>query len=372
MTTSEVLRSRTARWLVPVAVVGVITAGVGVSSAVANADPALPSRTAADLLVSLADAPSQPFSGTVAENADLGIPALPGAASTSLSWQSLITGSHTARVWYASPSQVRVSLVGDMAESDVVRNGTDVWVWQSRDNTASHTTLPAGAGTKPDTTPPIDPATAAARALAAIDPSTAVTVDGTSRVAGRPVYELVLTPRASESLIGQVRLAIDSETSVPLRVQVFARGATTPAFETAFTSISFDTPAASVFAFTPPPGVQVSESSFPGLGTNPPTAADTVTATKGARPTVVGSGWTAVAVIPDAGALTSGQSSAQGSGASTTAALLKATTTVTGSFGTGQLLQTSLVSVLLLSDGRMLVGAVTPDLLEQVAASTTK
>jgi outer membrane lipoprotein-sorting protein len=372
MATSEVLRSRTARWLVPVAVVGVIAAGVGVSSAVANADPALPSRTAAELLVSLADAPSHPFSGTVAENADLGIPALPGGTSTSLSWQSLITGSHSARVWYASPSQVRLSLLGDMAESDVVRNGRDLWVWSSRDNTVSHTALPAGTTMKPDATPPIDPATAAARALAAIDPSTAVTVDGTSRVAGRPVYELVLAPRANASLIGQVRLGIDSETSVPLRVQVIARGASSPAFETAFTSITFDTPAASVFAFTPPPGAQVSESALPTGLAKPRGTASSSSRAMLQRPTVIGSGWTAVVEIPDATGLLTGSGSAQGAGSSTTSALLKATTTVTGSFGTGQLLQTSLVSVLLLSDGRAFVGAVTPDLLEQVAASAPR
>jgi hypothetical protein len=45
---------------------------------------------------------------------------------------------------------------------------------------------------------------------------------------------------------------------------------------------------------------------------------------------------------------------------------------VSGSFGTGQLLQTALVSVLILSDGRAFVGAVTPEHLEQVAASTPR
>ena len=35
-------------------------------------------------------------------------------------------------------------------------------------------------------------------------------------------YELVLTPRAEESLVGEVRLAVDAETSYPLRAQVFA------------------------------------------------------------------------------------------------------------------------------------------------------
>ena len=371
MATSDALRSRQARWLVPLAVVAVIAAGVGISSAVASADPALPARTAAELLASLAHAPSQPLSGTVTENADLGIPALPGTASTSLSWQSLISGSHTARVWYSSPSQLRVSLVGDLAESDVVRNGRDLWVWSSRDNTVDHTVLPAGAGTKSGTTPPIDPLTAATRALAAIDPSTSVTVDGTSRVAGRPVYELVLSPRATASLVGQVRLAIDSETSVPLRVQVFARGDSTPAFETAFTSVSFDRPADSVFAFSPPPGARVSESTLP-VGPKARSGSGTTSVSSGPRPTVIGTGWTAVVEIPDAAGLTSGSGSRAGNGAATTAALMRATTTVTGSFGSGQLLQTSLMSVLLLSDGRMFVGAVTPDLLTQVAARTAR
>ena len=70
-----------------------------------------------------------------------------------------------------------------------------------------------------------------------IDPTTKVTVDGTASVAGRSAYELVLAPRDTRSLVGDVRIAVDSKTSVPLRVQVHAAGATgRPAFETTFTS----------------------------------------------------------------------------------------------------------------------------------------
>jgi len=375
MATSDLLRSRTARWLVPVAVVATITAGVGLTSAVANADPSLPSRTAAELLVSIAEAKGQPFSGTVEQNADLGIPALPGASSTSLSWQSLITGSHTARVWVASPSQVRLSLVGDMAESDVVRNGRDVWVWSSKENTVSHATLPAHPASEPDATdatPPVDPLTAATRALAAIDPTTAVTVSGTSRVAGRPVYELVLAPRDDASLVGQVRLAIDSETSMPLRVQVFARGASDPAFETAFSSITFATPDSSVFDFTPPAGATVTEAALPlgSMTKSSGTGADA--GTDQPRPTVVGTGWTAVAVIPGAAAALAQAENSSDITSSTSGALLQATTPVSGSYGSGRLLETALVTVLLLDDGRMFVGAVTPERLEQVAASTPR
>lgn len=374
MTTSDVLRSRKARWLVPAGVLAVIVAGVGVSAGVAGADPALPSRTAGELLASLATADAQPFSGTVEESADLGIPALPGAASTSLSWQSFITGSHTARVWYASPRQVRVSLVGDLAESDLVRDGRDLWVWSSRENTVTHAVLPAYDAKTPPTTPAIDPKSVAERALAAVDPTTAVTVDGTSRVAGRPVYELVVAPRSADSLVGQVRLAIDSETSLPLRVQVIARGASEPAFETAFTSISFGTPDDSVFAFTPPAGAEVTQVEVPATGPRPDRAAAPGTsrpAASATRPTVIGSGWTTVVEIPDASGLLTGTSKASGSQA-TTDGLLRATTSVSGSFGTGRLLETSLVTVLLLDDGRAFVGAVTPALLERVAGSATR
>ena len=62
---------------------------------------------------------------------------------------------------------------------------------------------------------------------------------------------------------------------MPLRVQVFARGATSPAFQLGFTSISFGMPAASNFTFTPPPGAKVKTVKVPaappgGLARDPP------------------------------------------------------------------------------------------------------
>jgi hypothetical protein len=42
---------------------------------------------------------------------------------------------------------------------------------------------------------------------------------------------------------------------------------------------------------------------------------------------------------------------------------------VHGAYGDGRVLQTKLVSVLALDDGRVLIGAVTPSVLEEAAAS---
>ena len=76
-------------------------------------------------------------------------------------------------------------------------------------------------------------------------------------VAGEAAYQLVLAPKSPSSLIGQVRIAIDARHHVPLRVQVFAKGAASPAFQIGFTSISFGKPAAANFAFRPPAGATV-------------------------------------------------------------------------------------------------------------------
>jgi outer membrane lipoprotein-sorting protein len=359
--TPRLLRSPAVRWAVPLGAVVAIGAGVALTSGNADAAAQLPPKTAAQLLVDLAKAPGRPLSGTVVETAKLGLPELPTTGGGGTSLQSLVTGSHTARVWYGTDGKARVSLVGDLAETDVVRNGTDVWLWSSTTREATHYAVKEGQQ-EPSATPPAvasDPATAAKQALAAIDPTTQVDVDGTGYVADRPVYELSLAPRDARSLVGSVRLAVDSETSVPLRVQVFARGAQEPAFETGFTDVQFEQPAASVFSFTPPAGAKVTEGGTPGTAAKPPAGSEHPQAD---RPDVVGSGWTSVAVLHgvDLGAL--GQNE-------TASAVLRGTTDVTGSFGSGRLLRTSLVSVLVVGDTAY-VGAVQPDVLEQAASSS--
>ena len=79
------------------------------------------------------------------QRADLGVPGLPGpsAAGGSSDLTSLVSGTHTLRLWYAGPDRSRVALLGTLGESDVIRNGKDVWLWSSQDKSATHMTLPA-------------------------------------------------------------------------------------------------------------------------------------------------------------------------------------------------------------------------------------
>src|SRR5579875_663782 len=331
--------SRRTRWAVPVGavvVVGGVLAGSMIS--VAEASPPLPARTPAQLLAAVAGTTSAPpLTGTVVETASLGLPALPGTGNpTSLS--SLLTGSHTINVWYADPGHYRLSTPHTGSESDIIRNGSSTWLWESDSNTVTHATVTPHqarpAMKKPSSGPPLTPQQAANQILAKVGPTTAVSVDSNVTVAGEAAYQLVLKPKTSDSLIGQVRIAIDGQRGVPLRVQVFAKVEQQP------------------------------------LGTRQasgPAANDSFT---------IGHGWLSVADLPSAMAVPAKGASNSGSGSNdlgsgdTSAvigALLRSATPVSGSWGSGKLLRTSVMSVLILDNGRMLAGPVTPNVIEQDA-----
>jgi outer membrane lipoprotein-sorting protein len=369
-------RSRALRWSVPALVAGgVAVAATGVLTA--GAAPPLPPRTAAQLLADLQRADVDGMSGTVVQNANLGLPELPdtgqrgGGATTGLT--SLLTGSHTLKVWTSGPDKERVALLSNLGETDAIHNGRDVWLWDSNSNKATHVVLPthdtsarkrgqelpAEAGLTPDQ--------AAARALAAIDPSTAVSTDGTASVAGRAAYELVLRPKDTRSLVGQIRLAIDAQTHIPLRVQVFPKTAgAKPGLEVGFTRISFDRPGNEHFVFHQPPGgttethVLSSDGDLGGTVLGLPDRAEA----NAAGATVVGTGWTTVVV--QEGVFAGGPREGGGAGALGTVA--DRLPRVSGSWGTGRLLTGTLFSALFTDDGRVLAGAVAPDLLYAAAA----
>ncbi len=366
--------SRRARWAVPVGVL-VITGAVMAGSliSVAQASPGLPSRTPAQLLVQVADSVTPPLTGTVVETTSLGLPSLPGTADpTSLA--SLLTGSHTIRVWYASPRHFRLAVPESLSETDVIADGNTAWLWESTANTVTEFTLPphqSAPQTQP-TTAPLTPQQAAQQVLAAVGQTTTVSVDSNVTVAGQAAYELVLAPKDSRSLVGQVQIAIDGRNGVPLRLQVFARGASSPAFQVGYTSIQFVTPAPADLTFSPPPGAKVSQKN---LGNRMPSGAD--------RPpgdvATIGSGWLTVLDLPSSGLTApSGSASAPGNGGSGESAavlnaLLGSAAHVSGAWGSGRLLRTSLVSVLITDSGRMFVGAVQPSVLYAAAgqAATT-
>jgi outer membrane lipoprotein-sorting protein len=359
---SVIARRPLVRWAVPTAALAVaLGGGVAVNALRASADTTLPPRTPAQLLADIQSARLDAGSGTVVESADLGLPSLPGVTggngSGSSDLTSLVTGSHTLRVWYAGQDKVRVALLGAAAESDVIRNGTDVWIWSSKQNEATHRVLPADKAPTPlPSSAPSTPQQAADEVLKALDPTTTVSTADTLKVAGRSAYDLVLRPKDTSTLIGSVHIAIDGEKHVPLQVQVFPKGSDAAAFSIGFRSVSFDKPDDGLFAFTPPKGVKVTEDT-----SKPDTSGQAAP-----KAVTVGTGWTSVLVAK--GALPGVDAKPDAQGSPQAQALLNSLPKVSGSWGSGRVLTGKLFSALLTDDGRILVGAVSQDRLTQAAA----
>jgi outer membrane lipoprotein-sorting protein len=363
----KILRPRTFwRWGLPVGVVAVVAVlGSGVLSA--GASPSLPTLTPAQLLAAVENVHVDGFSGQVVENASLGLPELPdlGGSSSTTSMVSLLSGSHTARVWYAGPDKQRFALLGTLGETDIFHDGTDLWQWDSDSLTAVHTTLPesaAGQLPTPVHTSTLTPDQLAQRAIAAIDPSTVVTVDQTRRIAGRSAYDLVLAPRDQTARIGSVHIGIDAQTKLPLAVQVYPRGdAANAAIDISFSSIDFAVPGDDEFAFTPPKSAKVTQQSWDdvtdgtaGSDSGHRDVAGSVKSAADDSARVFGSGWTSVVRLP-------------GADAQQAQLLQNALTPVQGTWGTGRLFTSKLISALIVDNGSIYVGAVDPSVLYEAA-----
>lgn len=380
------------RWLPALAAPVVIAAAALAGTLPANAGDPLPQKTPAEVLALAAAHHTQAFSGTIEQSSDLGLPALPSAGPSSdpasaggaASVVEFLSGQHTARVYRDGTAKARIQVVDRLAERDLVRRDSDVWFYSSKDNSAAHLTLPARAADLPLASPqaqgddPAAPAQSgsppesmmptpddlARHLLEKVDPTTAVTVGADVEVAGRAAYNLLLEPRTDATLVGQVAIAVDGETGMPLAVQVTARGAGTPAFRLGFTALSLDTPDDSLFTFSPPPGSTVKELQVPDPGQKTygghtfgdPAGDDK----RSEHPSVTGQGWETILRLPAAAA---GAPAANSFLADPL--LAQAAVVVPG----GRLVSTALLNVLITDDGRVFAGMVPPDRLQAAASA---
>ncbi|GAB3143111.1 hypothetical protein [Marisediminicola antarctica] len=204
--------ARLSRWLPAVIVPAVIVAGAVIAPLGATAAADLPDIAPDELLELVATSEVDAFSGTVEQKSDLGLPDLsgvsgpgasgPGASGPGASGNEpniasaleLLTGSHTARVFVDGPDLARVQVFDQLAERNIVRNGNEVWLYDSSDRTATHLVLPADYAdyadyaerAVPDAGGVPTPGELADRVLAELDPTTVVTVGTDATVAGRP------------------------------------------------------------------------------------------------------------------------------------------------------------------------------------------
>ena len=136
------------RWAVPAGAAVLFVGGAALTPLAATADSGLEPRTAQELLVALSAPSTTAVSGTVVTKADLGLPGLPMGMMPSTGPMALASGENTLRVWTDGPDRQRLAMVERAAETTVVRNGQEAWVWSSADATADRYVLPERDGSK--------------------------------------------------------------------------------------------------------------------------------------------------------------------------------------------------------------------------------
>ncbi|MFI5475120.1 outer membrane lipoprotein carrier protein LolA [Streptomyces cacaoi] len=389
-------RRKAARYIVPVTVIGVAAATIGLVPALADSgDPDLPKITAQQLLDKIAASDVQQLSGTVKISTDLGLPDLGGLESGLLSGATqggdgssadpstklteLAAGTHTLRVAADGPDRQKLSLLENAAEYSVIHNGKDVWGYDSASNEVYHSTADESSGKgsgKAETPVPATPKELTEDALKAVDDTTSVTVDGTVQVAGRDAYKLLVKPKQSGSTVGAISVAVDAKTGLPLKFTLAPASGGAAVVDAGFTQVSFAKPAASTFDFTAPKGAKVTEGdeagkTAPGHSDKSDDLVKDLEGVEGAEGTdgldgldVLGEGWTSVAVFDTGG---EGVPSGAEAGGDLGGFLGSFGDKVTGKFGSGTVFSTRLINALMTDDGKVYVGAVTKDALVKAA-----
>jgi outer membrane lipoprotein-sorting protein len=286
------------RWIPSVAVPAVIALGAVAVPLQANAVD-LPDLSASEVMVLMQKSEVLEFSGTIVKVSDMGIPSLefsammsedmadkmaekmpaefadfvPAVIESSALTQAmeLISGTHNVRVYVSGQDKMRVQILDPMSQRDLIVNGNEFWAYDAKTATATTGTINME----------IDPAKQAAAEKEVLDYAESIALDLSSpeaianylvgmidetstvevgkdhSVAGRSAYQLIISPDAAASLLERAEISVDSETGLPLKVEVFSTQQSEAAFSVGFESISFEPIDASLFDFTPPAGTVV-------------------------------------------------------------------------------------------------------------------
>ena len=241
---------------------------VGLVEARAQGEPHLAAITSAQLLANVAQHAGDvsAVSGDVTwKNDVLGLSMLSFGGQGSGGFTALLSGG-SGRIWVQG-GKARFEIQGAIGDTTVVADSTSVWVYTSSGNAATEYTLPAGSkatqgaepsgSTQSSQTAVTDPVAAIESFVQKLAPDATLAVGDQVTVAGQSCYVLSLIPKATNTVFGSVQVAIDSKTYLPLKLDVYAKGAVKPVLTAGFTSVSYSKLADSTFAFTPPPTAKV-------------------------------------------------------------------------------------------------------------------
>lgn len=241
-------RGKAARWAAVAGLIAVLLALPAVVRVVPAADSALSAATLRDRALASG---SLAFSGYAVSAGNLALPVTEHLSSVA----DLFSNRTSMRVWWRGPADNRVDVVTPAGETGTHRGPSGTWTWQYETATALHSAanpleLPAPAD--------VLPSSLARRVLSEAHDGELSRL-GARRVAGRGALGLRLVPADGAASVHRVDVWVDRASGLPLQVEVFEKGVDLPALDTRFLDLALTRPAASLTAFTPPPGAVVRE-----------------------------------------------------------------------------------------------------------------
>jgi outer membrane lipoprotein-sorting protein len=184
----------------------------------------------------------------------------PAGALTGQAGSALMTGA-SGRLW-ANSSGGRLELQSDAGDTQVTWNDSKMTVYDASSNTAYVASLPSsskkhGSGAA---TPTLQRIT---KFLAELGKHWTVSGATPTNVAGQPAYTVRISPSHDGGLLGSAELAWDAAHGTPLKVAIYAQGASAPALALEATDISFGAVPAADIDVAPPAGSKVVDVSAP-------------------------------------------------------------------------------------------------------------
>jgi outer membrane lipoprotein-sorting protein len=243
----------TSRLVLLVIAVAVLAAGVA-AIAVAASGGGGPTPPPKPLAQALHDSLSGPSPKGVTARIKFTNKLFPSGAITGQVGSALMSGA-SGRLWATNDGRGRLELQSNAGDVQVVWNDTEVTVYDASSNTVYRAKLPADAKSSADHSG-IPSVAKISDFLAKLGEHASLSSAEPSNVAGHEAYTVRISPKHDGGLLGAAELAFDASRSVPLRLGIYAQGASTPVLELAASHISYGPVPASDVNVAPPAGAK--------------------------------------------------------------------------------------------------------------------
>ena len=178
----------------------------------------------------------------------------PSGAITGQVGSALMSGA-SGRLWATNDGRGRLELQSDAGDVQIVWSDTEVTVYDASSNTVYSAKLPAHAQGSADRSG-VPSVTKISDFLSKLAEHASLSGAEPSNVASQEAYSVRLSPKHDGGLLGSAELAFDASRGVPLRLGIYAQGASTPVLELAASHISYGPVSSSDVNVTPPAGAK--------------------------------------------------------------------------------------------------------------------